>query len=74
MRNPLFVALFPCLNCRFQGYVPRVCRCFAGKNPRGGARVSAKDEVSNCLHWIDLLLQLIKLHWSQLRHSLRGGR
>jgi uracil-DNA glycosylase len=32
-------------------YMAAVCRCFPGKNPRGGDRVPSRDEISNCQGW-----------------------
>ena len=34
-------------------YMAAVCRCFPGKNPRGGDRVPDPDEVANCASWLD---------------------
>lgn len=34
-------------------YMSAVCRCFPGKQPRGGDRVPAPDEVQNCSGWLD---------------------
>ena len=28
-----------------------VCRCYPGKNPKGGDRVPGRDEVARCEHW-----------------------
>jgi uracil-DNA glycosylase len=33
-------------------YFAAVCRCFPGKNPRGGDRVPAPEEIANCAHWM----------------------
>jgi len=33
-------------------YFAAVCRCFPGKNPRGGDRVPAADEIENCSYWM----------------------
>jgi uracil-DNA glycosylase len=33
-------------------YFAAVCRCFPGKNPKGGDRVPAPDEIANCSHWL----------------------
>jgi uracil-DNA glycosylase len=33
-------------------YFAAVCRCFPGKNPGGGDRVPAPDEVVNCSSWL----------------------
>jgi len=34
-------------------YIASVCRCFPGKNPKGGDRVPNKDEITNCRRWMD---------------------
>ena len=34
-------------------YFAAVCRCFPGKNPRGGDRVPAPDEIANCSVWME---------------------
>lgn len=41
-------------------YMAAVCRCFPGKNPKGGDRVPSKQEISNCRYWLDQELQLLK--------------
>ena len=41
-------------------YMAAVCRCFPGKNPRGGDRVPSQDEISNCAPWLETELQLLK--------------
>ena len=33
-------------------YMAAVCRCFPGKNPRGGDRVPSNAEVNNCAAWL----------------------
>lgn len=44
-------------------YIASVCRCFPGKNPKGGDRVPNKVEISNCRRWMEeeFLLQHPKL-------------
>jgi uracil-DNA glycosylase len=37
-----------------------VCRCFPGKNPKGGDRVPAADEIDNCRPWLTREIQLLK--------------
>jgi uracil-DNA glycosylase len=37
---------------RAKVYMAAVCRCFPGKNPRGGDRVPSPDEVQNCSRWL----------------------
>jgi uracil-DNA glycosylase len=34
-------------------YMAAVCRCFPGKNPRGGDRVPSEKEILNCSSWLD---------------------
>lgn len=41
-------------------YMAAVCRCFPGKNPKGGDRVPAPDEIAQCRHWLDEEIQLLK--------------
>lgn len=41
-------------------YFAAVCRCFPGKNPRGGDRVPAPDEIVNCSHWMRREFALIE--------------
>ena len=41
-------------------YMAAVCRCFPGKNPRGGDRVPSRDEVANCSHWLRAETSLIQ--------------
>lgn len=33
-------------------YMAAVCRCFPGKNPKGGDRVPDADEIANCEGWL----------------------
>ena len=41
-------------------YMAAVCRCFPGKQPRGGDRVPAADEIENCRGWLDAELNLLR--------------
>jgi uracil-DNA glycosylase len=41
-------------------YFAAVCRCFPGKNPRGGDRVPAPDEIENCSHWLEREFELLR--------------
>lgn len=41
-------------------YIAAVCRCFPGKNPKGGDRVPAPDEIANCAHWLEREFALLK--------------
>jgi len=56
-------------------YMAAVCRCFPGKNPKGGDRVPSPAEIDNCGGWLkaeidllkpDLILPVGKLAISQL--------
>lgn len=41
-------------------YMAAVCRCFPGKNPKGGDRVPDTREIENCSSWLNIELQLLK--------------
>lgn len=41
-------------------YMAAVCRCFPGKNPKGGDRVPAPHEIAQCRPWFETELQLLK--------------
>ena len=43
---------------RQQVYIAAVCRCFPGKNPKGGDRVPNPDEIAACRVWLDRELVL----------------
>jgi len=43
---------------RQQVYIAAVCRCFPGKNPKGGDRVPSPDEIAACRVWLDRELEL----------------
>ena len=45
---------------RSRVYMAAVCRCFPGKNPKGGDRVPSKVEIANCSRWLNAELQLLK--------------
>lgn len=56
-------------------YMAAVCRCFPGKNPKGGDRVPSPVEIGQCASWLqaevdllkpDLILPVGKLAISQL--------
>lgn len=34
-------------------YFAAVCRCFPGKNPKGGDRVPDETEIATCSHWLE---------------------
>jgi uracil-DNA glycosylase len=41
-------------------YMAAVCRCFPGRNPGGGDRVPAPDEIENCSQWLNDELAILK--------------
>ena len=41
-------------------YMAAVCRCFPGKNPKGGDRVPDSDEILNCSRWLKRELELLE--------------
>jgi uracil-DNA glycosylase len=41
-------------------YMAAVCRCFPGKNPKGGDRVPSLDEIGNCKGWLQAEIDLLK--------------
>ncbi|WP_020561217.1 uracil-DNA glycosylase family protein [Thiofilum flexile] len=41
-------------------YMAAVCRCFPGKNPKGGDRVPNQEEIMNCSHWLQAELEILK--------------
>ena len=41
-------------------YMSAVCRCFPGKNPKGGDRVPDKTEIETCSKWLKAELELIQ--------------
>lgn len=45
---------------RARVYIAAVCRCFPGKNPKGGDRVPAPAEVANCRPWLEREIELLK--------------
>ncbi|MCW9025415.1 MAG: uracil-DNA glycosylase family protein [Gammaproteobacteria bacterium] len=45
---------------REQVYMAAVCRCFPGKNPRGGDRVPNQTEIQQCSRWLDEEIRLLK--------------
>lgn len=44
---------------RSRVYMAAVCRCFPGKNPSGGDRVPAPQEIENCKPWLDAELMML---------------
>lgn len=47
-------------NFRQRVYMAAVCRCFPGKNPKGGDRVPSPDEIGNCSGWLRAEIELLK--------------
>ncbi|WP_292436244.1 uracil-DNA glycosylase family protein [Methylobacter sp.] len=45
---------------RQQVYMAAVCRCFPGKNPKGGDRVPNPVEIDNCAGWLQAEVDLLK--------------
>lgn len=45
---------------RARVYMSAVCRCFPGKNPKGGDRVPAPEEIASCRPWLDRELELLR--------------
>jgi len=45
---------------RRQVYMSAVCRCFPGKNPKGGDRVPGKKEIETCSQWINKEIELLQ--------------
>jgi uracil-DNA glycosylase len=41
-------------------YMAAVCRCFPGKNPKGGDRVPTEEEIHNCSKWLDAEIELLR--------------
>lgn len=41
-------------------YMAAVCRCYPGKNPKGGDRVPGRDEIANCAAWLNAELALLR--------------
>lgn len=41
-------------------YFAAVCRCFPGKNPKGGDRVPDEAEIANCSHWLRREFELLE--------------
>jgi len=45
---------------RRQVYMSAVCRCFPGKNPKGGDRVPNKIEIELCSQWLNKEIQMLQ--------------
>lgn len=41
-------------------YMAAVCRCFPGKNPKGGDRIPSKIEIEQCAQWLDTEIKLLR--------------
>ena len=41
-------------------YIAAVCRCFPGKNPKGGDRVPARQEIANCSRWLETEVRYLR--------------
>ncbi len=41
-------------------YMAAVCRCFPGKQPKGGDRVPDRDEIERCRRWLDAEIGLLR--------------
>lgn len=41
-------------------YMAAVCRCFPGKNPKGGDRVPSPKEVQNCAVWLNREIEILR--------------
>jgi uracil-DNA glycosylase len=41
-------------------YMAAVCRCFPGKNPKGGDRVPDREEIANCVGWLEAEVKLLE--------------
>ncbi len=61
-------------------YMAAVCRCFPGKNPKGGDRVPDRDEIARCGEWLcdevhllrpALIIPVGKLAIAQMLHAPR---
>lgn len=47
-------------NFRQQVTMSAVCRCFPGKNPKGGDRVPDKKEIESCSQWVNKEIELLQ--------------
>ena len=41
-------------------YMAAVCRCFPGKNPKGGDRVPSPEEIGTCAGWLEREFELLR--------------
>ncbi len=65
---------------RSRVYMAAVCRCFPGKNPKGGDRVPDQNEIAQCSEWLrreveilkpELIIPVGKLAIAQILHTPR---
>ncbi len=47
-------------NFRNRVYMAAVCRCFPGKNPKGGDRLPDATEIARCRRWLNKELKLLQ--------------
>jgi uracil-DNA glycosylase len=45
---------------RSRVYMAAVCRCFPGKNPKGGDRVPSDAEIANCAPWMEQEIAMLQ--------------
>jgi len=45
---------------RARVYMAAVCRCFPGKQPKGGDRVPDDEEVANCRPWLESEMDVLR--------------
>jgi uracil-DNA glycosylase len=45
---------------RSRAYMAAVCRCYPGKNPKGGDRVPDDDEVARCAEWLAAVFEILQ--------------
>ena len=45
---------------RSRVYMAAVCRCFPGKNPKGGDRVPSETEIAACRPWLEQELEILR--------------
>jgi uracil-DNA glycosylase len=45
---------------RARVYMAAVCRCFPGKNPKGGDRVPSDEEIARCAPWLERELEILR--------------
>jgi len=45
---------------RSKAYMAAVCRCYPGKNPKGGDRVPNDEEIANCAGWMREEIEILR--------------